>query len=43
MNPHIQDSYRRAIATFEVLLKLQLLMFKLLLIWTHLALLIKPG
>jgi hypothetical protein len=37
------DSYRKAMRTYQVLLGLQLLLFKLLLVWVQLALLVKLG
>lgn len=44
MDPKQQlDSYRKAVWTFKVLLGLQVLLFKLLLIWCQLALLHLPG
>jgi len=43
MNRHSHDDlYRKSLRTFQVLLGLQLLLFKLLLIWCQLALLIRP-
>lgn len=42
-NTRYDYSYRCAIATFKVLLKLHVVLFQLLLIWSQIALLIKPG
>jgi hypothetical protein len=44
MTPYMNmDSYRNAVWTFKVLLGLQVLLFKLLLLWCELALLHPPG
>jgi hypothetical protein len=43
MNHTNQDSYRQSVDTFKGLLGLQVVLFKLLLIWCQLALLISPG
>lgn len=45
MNRYLRDdgSYRKAIETYKALLGLNLILFKLLLLWCHLALLIKLG
>ena len=43
MNHNQYDSYRRDLEVFKLLLGLQVLLFKLLLLWSQLALLIHLG